>query len=239
MEKEVRTAPADLPCAGVITGTALGKRLRPAMVFCAIAGMLVGVLNFLAIEYRWKLAGFFDILDFPFLSLMDVARDPFYPYWFSMSHGPGPIADADIYGPDLLCGIICYWTFIGWFLAALFCLVRTGIIVEVVRKKAGRWMLFFGACGGMFIGCLNFLAASNGWEELERCFDGLDRPINWLMRDVQIRCHYLPADPTARFVYSYVALVVYWAVIGFLVAWMLGAAWIVGKRIAAGKTRYS
>ena len=229
MGKEARTAPAEPTGAGVITDTAIGEKLRCAMVLGAFAGMAVGVLNVLAVGYRWKLADYFDILDFPFLSL-DTNRIPVK--WYNL----GPTADVDIYGPGLLCGIICYWTFIGWFLGSLFCLVRAGVIIDVVREKAGRWVLFFGACGGMFIGCLNFLAASNGWEELERCFRGLDGPIDWLLSDTQFDfLAFLPAGPSTRFVGLHVALIIYWAVIGLLVAWLVCAVWIVGKRIAAGK----
>jgi hypothetical protein len=239
MDKEVRATRADLTGAGLVTGTALGKSWRRALVFGALAGMAVGILNVLAVAYRWKLADYFDLLDFPFFSLRDdPSRDPLNQFY----SGRRWYIDANfywrVYEPGLLCGIICYWTFIGCLVGSLFCFVRAGVVMEMIREKAGRWMLFFGACGGMFIGCLNFLAASNGWEELERFFDGLERPITWLMDGLEIRFNlldYLPADARALFVYSHIAVIVYWAVIGLLVAWLFGVARIVGKRIAAEK----
>lgn len=195
------------------------------MVLGVAAGMAVGVLNVVAIGNQWKLADYFDILDIPLLWLM--------PRRTLLLHGNYyPISDPQAYGLGLLCWIICYWTFIGWFTGALFCLVRDGMINEMVRDKGCRYTLFIGACGGMLIGSLNFLAASNGWQDLERVFDGPDQPINWLMQVLQDQFHvldFLPADPSARFVCLHAVAVVYWAVIGFFAATLFCIVYIISK----------
>lgn len=215
---------------GAIGGTLRGRTWPRTMVLGATAGMVVGILNVLAVEFGWKLAGFFDVLDIPFLLLMGAVPGQLY---------FGPKVDADFYGPGFP---VCYWTCIGWFAGSLICLVRAGVIVEMVRDHVCKYALFLGASAGMFIGNLNFLAALNQWDEWKWSFDRLDRPLVTVLDAFQARLRFLTLPVSGLkqdFVRWHVAVIIYWTAIGFLVASLFGVVWILRKRIAAGSTQMS
>lgn len=206
----------------------------------AIGGVLVGILNLAAEKYHWTLQDdFFDIVDAPINPLIH----PFYAGWTSYRAGwTSYTPNGGSYGFRMVLVEISYWTVIGVFVASLICLVRAGIIQDIARDKICRWLLFFGSCGGMFIGGLGFLAASNGWEDLDNCFNSFNRPVYSVMNAVQYRYNI----PYSRlwgsqlgFIYWHSVAVVYWTAIGFFVALIVCAIRIGKKRKQAREVRAS
>ena len=130
--------------------------------------------------------------------------------------------------------MISYWTTIGLFLASLICLVRRGVIRDIVRDKTCRWVLFLGICGGICIGSLSFLAASNGWEVLSNLFDSLNQPANAVMGALESRykiLDFLPPDLRAEFIFWNVVALIYWTAIGLFFAAFLCVIRILAFRL--------
>jgi lipid-A-disaccharide synthase-like uncharacterized protein len=202
-----------------------------ALVFGAIAGMAVGVLNLAAVANEWKLKEFFEVVDSPVTSFME--RRNGYDYWL-----------------DSLVPEICYWTLIGILAALLFCVVKI-----VARDKASKYALLIGACGGMLVGGLDFLAVVNEWTQLERYFHAFDRPGIALVEPawdhLYVSPQYLlptvsPAVLRRRTLYRrkmmkymFAGAVAYWSLIGLLIALLFCSLRNVWKRKGAAETRGS
>lgn len=229
MSEDAAVTPANELVSGLITSAARRKTCVITLLLGVTLGMLVGILNILAAHNQWALQNdFFDIVDAPILSLEPAPNSL---VWFFAGTGFDAIGEAFV--------MICYWSIIGLFLASLFCLVCTGVIRDSARDKICRYILFFGTLGGMFIGSLSFLAAANGWENLDNCFKTLNHPVSSVMDALQERYDILdslPSGPGTEFIFGNTVAVVYWTVIGLLVALLPCAVRIFKKRKAARET---
>lgn len=218
MSKDAAAIPADEPHSGIITIAARRKFCVLTLLLGAFGGMLVGILNLLAANYQWDLQdNFFDIVDAPISSLMPAPNGMFSVFVFGFV-------------------IICYWEVITLFLAWLICLVRTRVIRDIIRDKICRYILFFGICCGIFAGSLSFLAASNGWDVLSLFFDSLNEPVNSVMDALQNQYSILdslPEGPGTEFVFRNTVDVVYWTIIGLLLALLPCVVRILKRRKAA------
>jgi hypothetical protein len=132
--------------------------------------------------------------------------------------------------------------FSGWLLVLVFYIVRAGGIREMYRDKACKYILLLGTCAGMFVGRLDFLAAWNGWDEVE--FGGLDWPVSlmwpfWKWFHSLGVLPALPEDPRLSILYEHAMAMVYWTVVGLLIASFFCAMRIRKKRKRAGEVRES
>lgn len=228
MHKDGQTTQGHETSVALSSETARGTRWMHALVFGAIAGMAVGVLNLVAVVNEWTLKEFFEVVDLPVSSLM--YRIDGYDFWLNSLV------------PD-----ICYWTLIGIIMALLFCVVK-----RIARDKIDNYALLIGACGGMLIGGLDFTAAVNGWTELERYFHALDRPGIALVEPAWDRLYISPqyllptVSPTIlrrRMIYRrkmmnymFAAAVAYWSLMGLLIALLFCFLRVSRKRKGAAAT---
>src|SRR5215471_17940927 len=139
MDKDARSIQADGTGAGAINESARGKSSRHALVFGAVAGIAVAVLNLLAFAHEWKIADFFGSLDYPVILMMDAARER-----FDISGG----SNGDVFSLYTLLAVFCYWALIGSLFSWLFCVVRAigiqGIFKGIARDKVCRRALLLG-----------------------------------------------------------------------------------------------
>jgi hypothetical protein len=217
MDKDATATSADRSGAGTVSGADRFKICRNVVGFGGLVGFAVGILNLVAVLHGWPLGDLFDILDLPIVEQPPV----FY------------VGRKFMSASDMLSIVPFYWTFIGSFVGWIFYLARTGFIKEIAREKIYRYALALGACGGMFIGCLGFLAASNGWEELSEIFESLSGPANSLAFVLHDQIQGM--DLADKFVCFHVVAIVYWAVIGFFLAALVCSLQISKRRKVARK----
>ncbi|HLX70783.1 MAG TPA: hypothetical protein VKV04_14235 [Verrucomicrobiae bacterium] len=221
MNKDAPATPANELDSDIITTIARRKFCLVTLIFGATVGVLIGILNLLAVLKEWTLQDdFFDIIDAPITSLMSA---PAGLLWIFNAL-------------KLAFVLICYWAAIALFLASLPCLFRAGVIRDMTREKICKYILFFGTCGGIFVGSLGFLAASNGWEDFDNLFNFLNQPVNSVVDALQDKYNiqdFLPSDPRAEFILRNTVAVVYWTVISSLVALLACVVRILKKRKAA------
>jgi hypothetical protein len=208
--KEAPATPTIKPRGKWYSGTALG--MPWTLFFGAMAGAAVGVLNLRALANEWKLEAVFELLDAPAIAFMNYARDKLD--W--------PALVPNVSGLEQLT-VILYWTLIGLFIASFICLSR---------HRNYRRVMLFGAGGGLLVGCLNWLAIVNHWYKLWVSFTFLGRPVRPAKEAISlwINGHFRVGDPV-----PYVALtyIVYWFVIGLLLASLFCVARMLVKRKAA------
>lgn len=216
---------------GIITSVVRRKCCIYTLLLGATAGMLVGILNLLAVIHRWKFEHCFDVPDSPMYSLFS-------------TQGYYSVAGTFVFGPDIgpyfQLAIICYWTVIGLFLTSLLLLVRAGVFGEIARDRKCRYTLFIGLSSGMFIGILKFLAASNGWEKLERHFDDFDWPFEESIRVLNDRVHFLafvPGDPRTEFICWHAVDAAFWGIVGLFLALIFCVVRTLRKGIATTGTQ--
>lgn len=210
MDKDARTAPAHKTWVSVICDLVCRRKWTYTLFFGATAGMAVWVLNLVAIAQQWqKLEDTFELLNQPITSLMPGAEYRF-----------GPLVS------------VAYWPVIGMFLASLLCLAC---------DRYGRRALLFGAGGGILLGGLNLLAKANRWSGLERDFNFFDQPVKSLEEAIRERMESnldwvirttrgIPTVPYWRLTY-----VVYWTIIGLLLASLVCAIQILRKKRRAAR----
>jgi hypothetical protein len=189
---------------------------RYHLFFGATAGVMVGVVDFAASLNGSQLDEGFALLDLPIRLLMGAVEDrvDFPPWIWAYPYCFGLLVD------------ICYWTAIGLFSASLLCLAR---------DRKCRINLLFGACGGIVIGCLDFLVRALYWYGLYRHIDFFDRPARPLVKaEYQI---IREAYPGVVFPYWRLTYVVYWLAVGLLLALFFWAVRILRKRKAAREPR--
>ena len=197
-----------------------------------IGGVLVGILNFLAMGYGWKIQGdYFDVVDAPIRSLLP--RFYFRAGWTSYM----PIGNP--YGLRMALVLISYWALIGSWVAWLSCVVHAGVVRDMARDKTCRYILFFALSVGAFVGSLSFLAASNGWEGLDNCFDSLNRPVYSVMDAISYQFSIEMTSMRKGFICWHAAAVIYWAIIGLFVAFIFCVVRILKKRKAERRSRAS
>ncbi len=85
----------------------------------------------------------------------------------------------------------------------------------IIRGRV--WLCGFFA--GLAVGILNLVAAANNWRVIELC-DFLDRPVVWFLTTVIDRSHLLPMQGDITVFFSVVTGLLYWAFIGFALAWI-------------------
>lgn len=223
MSKDAPITAASQVGTNVIGGISRARTSKTIVAF-GVAGLAVGVLNLAAVTHGWTLQSYFDVLDFPVISLLEPYNGLYYRGWFTSCSG-GPMT------------VLAYWSAIGLLLGWIFCLARAGIIRDIACEKICRWVLLAGACGGALIGSLDFLAASNGWDYLGSLFESFNRPASTLVDILQVRFQSAdsrPASASTVFMHRHVAGVVYWMIIGLLLASLFCIVRILAKR--KGKT---
>lgn len=227
MNKDVPATPADQRHGSVVSVVLRDKTRLWVLLLSPALGVLVGILNFLAATNRLKFQDyFFDIVDAPI-------RRWLAPDWSEIGPSAWPYMQHQALSVEQV--MICYWAVIGLFLALLFCLVRTGIVRDIVRDPFCKYVLFFGTCAGAFIGILSFLAASIEWVDLDQFFDLLNQPAYMVMRTLNVRygiLNFLPPGPRTEFICWHGAGVVYWAIIGLSAATLVCVVRILKKRRA-------
>lgn len=191
--------------------------------------MLVGVLNLWAANSFWKVQqDFFYIVDAPIHSLV------------TCYDGDGLI--APIFSQNnpsvvrMVLAMICYWTIIGFLLASLICLIRNGVLRDIVCDRISCWLLFFGTCGGILIGKLSFLATSKGWGVLGSLFGSLNQPVISVMIALQQRYRMLDTlapGRQAEFMRRD-APAIYWTVVGLFLAFIYCVIRIILERMQSG-----
>lgn len=223
--------------AGVIDGIIISVIRRKTCVYTLLSGvtlgMLVGILDIVSIFNHWKLQyDFFDIADIPFRS---VNPEIFYSS-ISISW-----TDADALHVALL--MVCYWMAVGLFFASLVCLVWIGVAREIVRDRICRYALFFGPCGGMFIGSLRFLPILHGWRRLTDYTIRFEQPVAPLFNTLgewPIIGYFVPGNSyTKVHNFYYMVVLFYWAVIGLFIASFYCVIRIGKKRKAGEKIQVS
>jgi hypothetical protein len=193
----------------------------------AIVGMFIGLLNLAAAKLDWKIQrDFFDIVNAPIYSR--IASQ----YYLMGPPSLSTTAIRDSYSVYVL--LICYWAIIGLFLASLVCLVRTGVVRDIMRDKTCGYSLFFGACCGISIGSLSFLAASNGWDVLSKFFDSFNQPVYSVMDALQERYNLLSSDMRTQIILWGMGAAIYWMLICLFPAFVYCVIRILVKRKAAG-----
>lgn len=227
MDKDVQTTQGHEMSADLTSESARGTRWMYVLVFGALSGTAMGVLNFSALANDWELGGYFAIFNRPVILAMYIARAR-----FDFATNP------DAWLIYWLLALVCYWAIIGVLLALLISCVRVRIIKGIFRDRTCRRALFFGACGGMLVGGLNCAAAANGWQQLGDCFEALDRPAITVIR-VALEwlgfLDFLSGSPTAEFIAGLAVALVYWTVVGFFVAFLLCFIRVARKRKGAAE----
>src|SRR5262249_33946508 len=107
---------------------------------------------------------------------------------------------------------------------------------DIARERICRYILFFGAFAGAFIGSLSFLAASNGWAIPFNFFDSFNQPAYEVMNALQERygdMGYPQPYLHTQFMYQTRASVFYWMGIGLFVTFVCCVIRIVIRRKVA------
>lgn len=169
------------------------------LFFGATAGAAVGVLHFTALANGRKIE-VFELLDAPVTAFMDRVREKLgCPPW-----------TPNMFGLESL-AVILYWTLLSLFVAAFICLAR---------HPNYRRVMIFGAGGGLLVGCLNWLAIVNHWFRLWVSFAFLDRPVEPARKAIGYwingRFYFRQIQDVIR--YEALTYVVYWFVIGLILA---------------------
>lgn len=210
---------------GIVAHGVCRKPCIYTLLLGAVGGLLVGVVNLFAASNRWKIQDdFFDIVDAPLRSLNR----------FELVSFSG--TSAMFHGLKSVLVLICYWVLIGLFLAWLFCLIRTGVIHEIIRDKICQYILFFAICGGICVGSLNFLAWVNEWSVLSNCFSFFDEPAMSVMLALHVRYRIedsLPPGLRAELIFLITVSIIYWTIIGLFLAFIFCVVRIFNKRKAA------
>lgn len=95
---------------------------------------------------------------------------------------------------------------------------RSGITSGTTRARKYGSAAFFGLIAGLAVGGLNLWTAANGGV-FEVFFDIFDSPVLLFMRTVRERFDFLAeVRPRLYYVYSFIAVICFWAVIGMLLA---------------------
>lgn len=226
MSEDAAITPPNDSLSDIIASAARRKTYVLTLLLGVALGALVGILNVLAAHYQWTLQDdFFDIVDAPIDSLQPGSSGL---VWIVASFGLSAMSEAFV--------MICYWSAIGLFLASLFCLVWTGDFRDITRDKICRYMLFFGTFAGIFIGSLGFLAAANGWEDLDIFFNSLNHPVTSVVDALQARYDIPPSSQSgsqSEFILGNTVVVVYWTIIGSLLALLPCVVRLFRKRKAA------
>lgn len=211
-----------------VTRVVRRKPYRDTLLPGVTLGILCGILNLAAANNFWKIQqDVFAIVDAPIESSITS---------YDSNGMPAPIFSHDNpFVVRMVLAMICYWGIIGLFFASLICLVRNGVLREIVCDRICCYLLFFGACGGILIGKLSFLADSNRWDVLSNLFDSLNQPVFSVMVELQRRYRLLDLlAPGSQSVFMRRnAVVIYWAVICLFLAFLYCVIRILRKRRAA------
>jgi hypothetical protein len=209
---------------GVVTRGVRRKGCIYTLLLGAILGLLVGLLNVLAANNRWSIQhDFFDFVDSPIHPLITAPA-----YWTSWPAAPTPRA---------VFLTICYWAIIGLFVASATCLVRNGVMRDIMRDKICGYALFFGACCGISIGSLNFLAVSNKWDVMGNWFDSFNQPVYSVLDVLQERYNIMGSDLRTQFIFWSTSAVIYWTLICLFPAFVYCVIRILVKRADVRETR--
>ena len=211
MHEDVPIAPICRHGSGNAGEGVRGKKDRSVLVFGAAAGFAVGVLNLFAIAYELNLREFFETLDHPFISRL------------------GDEVEWDAFGPGCLCAILLYWTFIGWVLVSVFCLIRArvidGIIINDVRRKTCVYTLFSGVTLGMLVGILDIVSILNHWKLQYDFFDIADIPFRSVIYS-EIFYSSIPISWTDAYALRVALLMIsYWVAVGLFLAFLICLVW--------------
>lgn len=211
MNKDAPATPSGRHGSGTAGEGVRRKKYRSPLVFGAAAGFAIGVLNLFAIAYEWNLREIFDALDHPLISLM------------------GDEIEWDAFAPGWLFRILLYWTFIGWVLASVFCLIRAriidGIITDVVRRKICVYTLLSGVTLGMLVGILDIVSIFNQWKLQYDFFDIVDIPFRSLVYS-EVFYSSTPISWTDAYALPVAFLIIsYWIVVGLFLAFLICLVW--------------
>lgn len=201
-----------------------GKSWKRALLFGALAGMVIGVFDLVAFANEWRIGNWFDAFDTPVDWVMDSARDHF-----------DSLDDLSAGALVLYSLVACtvYWTLISLLIALVCCFAWAGGIRRILRDRTCRRALKFGIGAGIFLGGSNFLAMLNEVEVLTRWFDFLDRPGVALAQAVVDRFgpeQIIPQSLAGEGIYLFVATMAYWVIIGFLPAMLYCAVRVLRMR---------
>lgn len=193
MYKDVPANPEDQSGVSLFSQIVRGKAWKWNLFLGATGGIAMGILNLSAAVTESRLQGLFDTLSYPAIFLTYIANDRL---GFMNGKSSGV---CEFY---LLIAVICYWVFIGLFLSSVPCLARDWTC---------RCALLIGAFGGLSTGYLNFMTTVGQWEGPRSYFyfDILGRSGSWTFRADKIQVEIL---------FSLVAGIVYWTLIGLVVA---------------------
>ncbi len=156
VDKDVKINPEEFKDLGEVNQASRGW--MHYLLFGAIAGMAVGILNLVAYANAWSLNEYFEFLDQPIDLLKDAINEKFEVIGWDDPGGT----------PASWVPIFVYWMIVGLFLAPFF---------RFARDRPSRYALFLGIGGGTLIGALDAMARIKEWEVLSDCFDILDRPV--------------------------------------------------------------
>jgi hypothetical protein len=230
MNKDAQPTQRDQKASGLIGDAPHNKTWRRALFFGVIGGMLMAALNLHYVDSgNGVLRDFFRVVDVPLEFLGREIENRF---------GFGILTDTGFGMFFVLALVVGYWSVIGVFVASLCYLARIGVIRDLVRDKACRRVLFFGAIAGVLIGGLNTSALIGRWGSLAQCFHQLDRPVDLMIETLFEQFRAVSSGPVAVIWYV-AAIVVYWVVIAELVTSFFCIFWMVGKRRETGESLVS